>query len=43
MLREIVTSVKDADGKHADKAGSIFLVFEYMPYDLTGLIESPLV
>ena len=42
-LREIVTSTPSiTQPKHEDKAGSIFLVFEYLPYDLAALVESPM-
>ena len=42
-LREIVTSTPSiTKPKHEDKAGSIFLVFEYLPYDLAALVESPM-
>jgi cyclin-dependent kinase 12/13 len=44
QLREIVTSTvldgaKDPEDEQ-DKAGSIFLVFEYLPYDLAALVEA---
>jgi serine/threonine protein kinase len=43
LLREIVTSTSSIKKlKHEDKAGSIFLVFEYLPYDLAALVDSPL-
>jgi serine/threonine protein kinase len=41
LLREVVAStVKDAVLDENDKPGSTYLVFEYLPYDLAGLIES---
>lgn len=41
LLREVVAAtVKDAVTDENDKPGSTYLVFEYLPYDLAGLIES---
>lgn len=39
-LLEIVTASDDVEGDDANEGGGIYMVFEYMDHDLTGLSES---
>mmetsp|Transcript_26849 Transcript_26849/g.86209 ORF Transcript_26849/g.86209 Transcript_26849/m.86209 type:complete len:239 (-) Transcript_26849:612-1328(-) len=39
-LKEIVTSSRDKNSQNKSNKGSIYMVFEYMAHDLTGLIDS---
>jgi len=34
---------EEEEGSHPEKDKSIYMVFEYMDHDLTGLMDSPLV
>lgn len=36
------TKLSKKDEKNAEEPGTIYMVFEYVSYDLTGLILSPL-
>lgn len=40
-LIEVVTTGRYEGPKADDADGSVYLVFEYVPYDMTGLIGSP--
>jgi serine/threonine protein kinase len=39
-LIEMVTSQQGTAGAHTSRKGDIFMVFEYMDYDLTGLLDT---